>query len=172
MIFEDPILSDLIKFIFDSVASVVVFRSSPNEKAEVIKFAQRDKSTFTLAIGDGGNDVNMIQTAAIGIGIMGKEGNQAAQFSDYAIPNFKGLRRLVFWHGHNFGTKAVTYIMPLNLFKSMLFTISVLFANMRNGFSGIPLFDDFYYSLFNVLLTTISVTTYIWIDQTVAVNYG
>ena len=71
-------MSELITFIFGSVSSVVVYRSSPNEKAEVIKFAHRDKSTFTLAIGDGGNDVNMIQTAAIGIGIMGKEGNQAA----------------------------------------------------------------------------------------------
>ena len=60
VIFEDPILSELISFIFNTVASVVVFRSSPNEKAEVIKFVQRDKSTFTLAIGDGGNDVNMI----------------------------------------------------------------------------------------------------------------
>jgi len=68
----------MIEYIFNSVASVVVFRSSPNEKAEVIKFVQRNKSIFTLAIGDGGNDVNMIQTAAIGIGIMGKEGNQAA----------------------------------------------------------------------------------------------
>lgn len=60
VIFEDPQLSELITFIFSSVSSVVVFRSSPNEKAEVIKFAHRDKSTFTLAIGDGGNDVNMI----------------------------------------------------------------------------------------------------------------
>ena len=47
-----------------------------------------DENIFTLAVGDGGNDVNMIQTASIGVGIMGKEGNQAAQFSDYSIPNF------------------------------------------------------------------------------------
>jgi P-type E1-E2 ATPase len=39
-----------------------------------------------MAIGDGANDVNMIQTAHIGIGIQGKEGNQAASFADYAIP--------------------------------------------------------------------------------------
>ena len=78
VIFEDTYLSEMIEYIFNSVASVVVFRSSPNEKAEVIKFVQKNKSVFTLAIGDGGNDVNMIQTAAIGIGIMGKEGNQAA----------------------------------------------------------------------------------------------
>ena len=61
--------------------------------------------------------------------------------------------------------------MPLNLFKSIIFTIPVLFSNMRNGFSGIPIFDDFYYSLFNVLLSTISVTTYIFMDQVVPFNY-
>lgn len=75
VIFEDDNLSEMIDYIFKNSASVVVFRSSPNEKAEVIKFVQRDKDILTLAIGDGGNDVNMIQTASIGIGLMGKEGN-------------------------------------------------------------------------------------------------
>lgn len=102
---------------------------------------------------------------------MGKEGNQAAQFSDYAIPNFQGLRRLVFWYGHNFGTKCVTYIIPLNLFRGLIFITPTFFSNMYNGFSGIPMFDDFYYSLYNVLLTTASVTTYIWVDQDVSFNY-
>ena len=44
------------------------------------------KDAITLAIGDGANDVNMIQQAHIGVGVFGKEGNQAACFSDYAIP--------------------------------------------------------------------------------------
>lgn len=57
----------------------------------------------TLSIGDGANDVNMIQAAHIGIGIMGKEGNQAAAFSDYAVPEFRCLRKLMFWHGRQFG---------------------------------------------------------------------
>lgn len=60
IIFEDPHLSELIRYIFKASASVVVFRSSPNEKAEVIRFVQKEKDIFTLAIGDGGNDVNMI----------------------------------------------------------------------------------------------------------------
>jgi len=42
----------------------------------------------TLAIGDGANDVNMIQSADLGFGLMGKEGNQAAAFADYALPKF------------------------------------------------------------------------------------
>jgi hypothetical protein len=78
----------------------------------------------------------------------------------------------VFWYGLNFGTKTVNYMVPLNLFKGLIFTTPCVFSNMNNGFSGIAMFDDFYYSLFNVLLTTISVTTYIWLDQSVSLNYN
>lgn len=39
----------------------------------------------TLAIGDGGNDVRMIQQADIGVGISGREGLQAARAADYSI---------------------------------------------------------------------------------------
>lgn len=40
---------------------------------------------ITLAIGDGANDVGMIQTAHVGVGISGNEGMQATNNSDYAI---------------------------------------------------------------------------------------
>jgi P-type E1-E2 ATPase len=75
----------------------------------------REKA-FTLAIGDGGNDINMIQTANIGVGIFGNEGNQAAAFSDYAVANYKSLRRLIFWHGSQFGNKSIIYLI-ISLFK-------------------------------------------------------
>ena len=63
------------------------------------------------------------------------------------------------------------YIVVLNLFKGIIFTIPVFYSNMENGFSGIPIYDDFYYSLFNVLLSTITVTAYIWMDQSVSFNH-
>ena len=86
--------------LFQKSSSVIVYRSSPDEKARTIKkVMENDPDAFPLAIGDGANDVNMIQTANIGVGLMGKEGNQAATFSDFAIPNFKDLRRLMFYHG-------------------------------------------------------------------------
>ena len=56
--------------------SVIVYRSSPGQKAEVVKFMKRyTNGKVTLAIGDGANDVNMIQSADLGFGLMGKEGN-------------------------------------------------------------------------------------------------
>ena len=56
-------------------SSIIIYRSSPDDKAQTIKFIMRkNPDSFTLAIGDGANDVNMIQSASIGVGIMGKEG--------------------------------------------------------------------------------------------------
>ncbi len=73
---------------------------SPKQKSELVKIVRsKQPETITLAIGDGANDVNMITTANIGVGILGKEGLQAAKVSDYAIANFSFLRRLLFVHG-------------------------------------------------------------------------
>ena len=88
----------------------VVYRSSPMQKAALVQFVKTYcPGKTTLAIGDGANDVNMIQTAHIGIGIFGKEGRQASSFSDFAIAKFKFLRRLLFWHGANFGFNLVNF---------------------------------------------------------------
>ena len=54
----------------------------------------------TLAIGDGANDVSMIQTADVGVGISGQEGMQAVMASDFAISRFKYIERLLLVHGH------------------------------------------------------------------------
>lgn len=89
IIFSDEQLQKVISQLFSISKSVIVFRSSPDEKAQCVKFIiKNEPGSFTLAIGDGANDVNMIQSAHIGIGIMGKEGNMAAAFSDYAIPEY------------------------------------------------------------------------------------
>jgi magnesium-transporting ATPase (P-type) len=147
-----------------------VYRSSPLEKAEVVKFVKGQSNQFTLAIGDGGNDVNMIQSASIGVGIIGKEGNQAANFSDYAIPNFQGINRLVFCHGMQFGQKMIIFMIPLNLFKATIYISGTFIANFFNGYSGVALFKGFYYSLHPVTLTTITVCTFLYADISVSRN--
>mmetsp|Transcript_6605 Transcript_6605/g.6462 ORF Transcript_6605/g.6462 Transcript_6605/m.6462 type:complete len:171 (-) Transcript_6605:17-529(-) len=83
-----------------SSKSVICCRSNPKQKAEVVKFIKiHQPHAVTLAVGDGGNDVSMIQAAHIGIGIFGKEGHQAADCSDFAICEFRHLRHLMFVHG-------------------------------------------------------------------------
>lgn len=72
---------------------------SPKQKAEVVELVKQSLDTITLAIGDGANDVGMIQTAHVGVGIVGREGVQAACASDYTIGQFRFLTKLLFVHG-------------------------------------------------------------------------
>ena len=79
--------------------SVLCCRVSPSQKAEVVYMVKHGLDVMTLSIGDGANDVAMIQKADIGVGIAGEEGRQAVMSSDYAIGQFRFLQRLVLVHG-------------------------------------------------------------------------
>ena len=152
--------------LFGLSQSIIIYRCSPGDKAQAVKAVMENSDVFTLAIGDGANDVNMIQSASIGIGIRGKEGHQAANFSDFAISNFKSLRRLLFMHGRRYGTQFV-YFLGIALYKGQLNMFVLFFNNLMNGFSGEQLYKEFYYSLFNVLHTTWTVLAYLFLDQDV-----
>jgi phospholipid-translocating ATPase len=66
----------------------------------VVRLVKDGLDTVTLAIGDGANDVSMIQAADVGVGISGEEGLQAVNSSDYSIAQFRFLKRLLLVHGH------------------------------------------------------------------------
>ena len=82
-----------------SNTKVVCCRMTPLQKAEVVEIVKDEAYAITLAIGDGANDVAMIQTAHVGVGITGNEGLQAASAADYTIAQFRFLTRLLFVHG-------------------------------------------------------------------------
>jgi len=84
-----------------SAPAVVCCRCSPTQKAEVVKMIRGLSGLQCAAIGDGGNDVSMIQAANIGFGIVGKEGRQASLAADYSILQFSHIRKLLLWHGRN-----------------------------------------------------------------------
>lgn len=82
--------------------AVVVCRCSPTQKAGIAKLLKANvKGAVVAAIGDGGNDVSMIQAAHVGIGIVGKEGRQASLASDFSITQFSHVARLILVHGRN-----------------------------------------------------------------------
>uniref|UniRef100_A0A8C2XZ56 P-type ATPase C-terminal domain-containing protein n=1 Tax=Capra hircus TaxID=9925 RepID=A0A8C2XZ56_CAPHI len=92
-------------------SAVMCCRMAPLQKAKVIRLIKiSPEKPITLAIGDGANDVSMIQEAHVGIGIMGKEGRQAARNSDYAIARFKFLSKLLFVHGHFYYIRIATLV--------------------------------------------------------------
>ena len=115
---------------------VLACRVSPKQKAEVvnlIKFRFPEKTT--LAIGDGANDVNMINAAHIGVGISGLEGQQAVKASDYAIGKFKYLKNLLFVHGRE-NYRRNSYATYYILYKNVLVCAPVIMYGFLSKFSG------------------------------------
>ena len=97
---------------------------------------------MTLAIGDGGNDVNMIKAAHVGIGIFGKEGYQAAYNSDYAISQFKYLKRLLFVDGR-FSLARNSYFIYHYFYKNVLYGMISFWFQIFSEFSGRNYIDDY-----------------------------
>lgn len=81
-------------------SSVLCCRATPLQKAYIVRVVKEELKMRTLAIGDGANDVSMIQTADVGIGISGQEGMQAVMAADFALSRFKFLERFLLVHGH------------------------------------------------------------------------
>ena len=121
-----------------------------DEKNE-IKGPLKDSIT-TLAIGDGANDVNMITSAHIGVGICGLEGKQAARASDYAIGQFKFLKKLLFYHGHE-SLRKNSFIICYNFYKNFLFVMPLFYVGFYSFFSGQTIYDPWLYQLYNIAFT-------------------
>jgi hypothetical protein len=115
----DPILEEMLFAVASCSDSVIACRVSPIQKALLLKMVRKyvSPTPTTLAIGDGANDVGMIQEAHIGIGISGLEGQQAVNSSDFAIAQFRFLEPLLLIHGRwNFMrmSKAVLFFFYKN----------------------------------------------------------
>ena len=114
---------------------------------------------MTLAIGDGGNDVNMIQKADIGVGIFGKEGHQAAFASDYAFSKFFFLWRLLLVHGRWSYLRTSNFI-NFFVYKNLVFTLPQFYFSMYNGFSAQSLYDSVYLTNYNTFFTSVAPVYY------------
>ncbi|KAF9446849.1 phospholipid-translocating P-type ATPase [Macrolepiota fuliginosa MF-IS2] len=83
------------------LSAVVACRCSPTQKADVARLIRHHTKKRVCCIGDGGNDVSMIQAADVGVGIVGKEGKQASLAADFSVTQFSHLTKLLLWHGRN-----------------------------------------------------------------------
>ena len=139
--------------------SLICCRASPSQKSQVVEFIKKKTDSITLAIGDGGNDVNMIRTSNVGIGIFGKEGYQAAYNSDYAISQFKYLKRLLFYDGR-ITLARNCYFLYHYFFKNFIFTMILLWFGIYSCFSGGNYYDDYYSMGFNSFATVVPLAVY------------
>jgi phospholipid-translocating ATPase len=157
MIEETKTLEKLFFDLAIEADSVICCRASPSQKAKLVKAIRRlVKSSVTLAIGDGANDIAMIQEAHVGIGITGKEGLQAARTSDYAIAQFRFLTKLLLVHGRWNYIRTCKYVVG-TFWKEMLFYLTQALYQRWCGYVATSLYEPWSLSMFNTLFTSLPV---------------
>ncbi|KAD4585105.1 hypothetical protein E3N88_22706 [Mikania micrantha] len=147
---EENLKHEFLKLAVDC-ASVICCRVSPKQKAMVTRLVKEGTGKTTLAIGDGANDVGMIQEADIGVGI-----SAVVMASDFAISQVRFLERLLVVHGHGC-YKRIAQMICYFFYKNIAFGLTLFYFEAFTGFSGQSVYDDWYMLLFNVVLTSLPV---------------
>lgn len=136
-----------------AASAVIACRCTPAQKSSLVR-ALKDNGATVLAIGDGGNDVAMIQEAHVGVGISGREGQQAARAGDYSIAQFSFLVNLLLLHGR-YAHWRTSIVACFTFARCAAVAALQLFANSACGFSGCSLLDAMSLTTYNVLYTSL-----------------
>ncbi|KAH0846223.1 hypothetical protein AYO21_11708 [Fonsecaea monophora] len=147
--------------------SVLCCRVSPAQKAAVVQLVKSGLDVMALSIGDGANDVAMIQEADVGVGIAGEEGRQAVMSSDYAIGQFRFLQRLVLVHGR-WSYRRLAESIANFFYKNLVWTVALFWYQIYNNFDITYLFDYTYILLVNLVFTSLPVGLLGCLDQDVS----
>ncbi|KAJ1650120.1 drs2 neo1 protein [Dispira simplex] len=145
--------------------AVLCCRVSPAQKAMVVReMRTMAKGHVTLAIGDGANDIAMIQEAHVGIGIAGREGLQAARSSDYSIGQFRFLQRLLLIHGRWSYVRLCRFVHG-TFYKCFAFYLTQSIFQHFTCYSGTSLYESWTLSMYNTLFASLPVIAIGIFDQ-------
>ncbi|VTJ78726.1 Hypothetical predicted protein [Marmota monax] len=150
--------------------AVLCCRMAPLQKAQIVRMVKNLKgSPITLSIGDGANDVSMILESHVGIGIKGKEGRQAARNSDYSVPKFKHLKKLLLAHGHLYYVR-IAHLVQYFFYKNLCFILPQFLYQFFCGFSQQPLYDATYLTMYNICFTSLPILAYSLLEQHINID--
>ncbi|KAM8939292.1 phospholipid-transporting ATPase IK [Pelodytes ibericus] len=147
--------------------AVICCRVTPKQKSMIVQLVKKYKQVTTLAIGDGANDVNMIKTADIGVGISGLEGTQAVQSSDYALAQFCYLQRLLLIHGR-WSYLRIAKFLRYFFYKTSANVLSNVWFACFNGFTALMVYDSWYIASYSVLYTAFPILSVGLLEQDVS----
>ncbi|GJN93129.1 hypothetical protein Rhopal_006174-T1 [Rhodotorula paludigena] len=162
----DVVLKPMFLELTTQCNAVVCCRVSPSQKALTVKLVKDGKNAMTLAIGDGANDVAMIQEAHIGVGIAGLEGAQASMSADYAVGQFRFLTKLLLVHGR------WCYIRVANMhanffYKNIVWTLTLFLYQIFCNFDSTYFYEYTLIMLFSLVFTSLPVAILGIADQDV-----
>ncbi|XP_053920670.1 phospholipid-transporting ATPase VD [Cuculus canorus] len=165
------VLHDSLQNIFleltEKCRAVVCCRATPLQKSVLVQLVRNKLKAMTLAVGDGANDVSMIQVADAGVGISGQEGMQAVMASDFAISQFRHLRKLLLVHGHWCYTRLTNMVLYF-FYKNVAYVNLLFWYQFFCGFSGTSMTDHWILILFNLLFTSVPPIIYGVLDKDVS----
>nr|XP_020479880.1 phospholipid-transporting ATPase IC-like [Monopterus albus] len=147
--------------------SVLCCRVTPGQKADIVTLVRKHTSSITLCIGDGANDVNMIKTAHVGVGLAGVEGGQAVQNADFALSQFRFLQRLLLVHGR-WSYQRISIFLCYFLYKTCSFALVHIWFGFFNGFSSQSLYETWFIALYTVFYTSYPVMCMAVFEQDVS----
>merc|ERR1711892_396393 len=149
---EEDIQNDFIS-LCTSCKAVICCRVSPLQKAEVVELVSKFTKSITLAIGDGANDVAMIQKASVGVGVSGNEGLQAVNSADFAIGQFSYLARLLFVHGA-WNYSRISKVVLYSFYKNITLYVIELWFAIYSYWSGQVIYERWTIGMFNLFFTS------------------
>ena len=145
--------------------SVVCCRCSPTQKRLIVSNIKKYTHGRTAAVGDGGNDVAMIQEGDVGIGIVGKEGLQASLASDFSIKEFKSLNILILWWGR-IAYKNTSTMANFIVHRGLIIAFCQFFFSLMFYYNPVPLYNGFLTFGFSTIFTSLPIIS-ILLDQDV-----
>ncbi|XP_025756640.1 phospholipid-transporting ATPase VD isoform X4 [Oreochromis niloticus] len=160
---EDELRSNFLE-LSQRCKAVICCRSTPLQKSQVVQLIRDHLGVMTLAVGDGANDVSMIQVADVGVGISGQEGMQAVMSSDFAISRFKHLSKLLLVHGHWCYSRLANMIQYF-IYKNVMYVNLLFWYQFFCGFSGSVMTNSWVLILFNLIFTSAPPLIYGILDQ-------
>ncbi|OAY39167.1 hypothetical protein MANES_10G072200v8 [Manihot esculenta] len=133
---------------------VLCCRVAPLQKAGIVALVKNRTSDLTLSIGDGANDVSMIQMADVGVGISGKEGRQAVMASDFAMGQFRFLVPLLLVHGH-WNYQRMGYMILYNFYRNALFVLVLFWYVLFTCFTLTTAINEWSSMLYSIIYTSL-----------------
>ncbi|CAG7723622.1 unnamed protein product [Allacma fusca] len=151
---------DLLSDVALAVYRVICCRMAPLQKAQIVHMVkQSKKKPITAAVGDGANDVAMIQEAHLGIGILGKEGRQAARSGDFALARSSFLKKAILVHGHWYYVRLAILVLYF-FYKNIVFIGPQFIFCFYTAFSTQSLYNGWSLMVYNIFYTSCPIFTY------------
>ncbi|KAG7549531.1 P-type ATPase cytoplasmic domain N [Arabidopsis thaliana x Arabidopsis arenosa] len=150
----DNDLEDVLFQVACKCAAILCCRVAPFQKAGIVALVKNRTSDMTLAIGDGANDVSMIQMADVGVGISGQEGRQAVMASDFAMGQFRFLVPLLLVHGH-WNYQRMGYMILYNFYRNAVFVLILFWYVLFTCYTLTTAITEWSSVLYSVIYTAV-----------------